>query len=83
MGDGWKSWKTLVWWTQVAVLIAWTGLSVGLWVAWTAGSMAEIDPSNEGATGMAVIITSSCCGLSWVLGLVPIALCFWLLKGPQ
>ena len=83
MSEGWKTWKTLVWWAQLTVAFSWSALIVGLWVAWTAGAMAETEPGSDGALGVVTLLTSGCCGVTWIVGLVPIALCFWLIRGPE
>ena len=80
---GWYSWNNLVWWAQITTAFLWAALIVSLWFGWTAGSIAEVAPGNDDVVGMIVLLTSGCCGISWIFGLVPIAICFWLLRGPQ
>jgi hypothetical protein len=70
-------WNGRVWWLQLMVVLAWTGLAGGLWLAWTGAVMQ--DTSAEG-TGLAVVLTTGCCGFSWVVGLVPIVLVFAVLR---
>tara|TARA_R100000388_G_scaffold93381_1_gene77935 strand:+ start:350 stop:604 length:255 start_codon:yes stop_codon:yes gene_type:complete len=78
--SGWQDWNTKVWWLQLIVSFAWAALIVLLWMAWTFGSIAEIEPGNDAAVGFAAILTSGCCGFTWIVGLVPIVLMFAILK---
>jgi hypothetical protein len=73
----WDSWNTRVWWLQLTVAVAWAGLIVFLWLGWTGAALRDM-PAGDG--GLAVLLTMGCCGFTWVVGLVPIVLCFWILK---
>ena len=70
-------WNGRVWWLQLMVVLAWTGLAGGLWLAWTGAVMQDMDAEG---TGLAVVLTTGCCGFSWVVGLVPIVLVFAVLR---
>ncbi len=76
----WKDWNSVVWWTQLMVAFGWAGLIVFLWLSWTYGAMGNIAPGNDGAVGVTVMLTSGCCGMTWIVGLVPIALVFTILR---
>jgi hypothetical protein len=75
----WESWNTRVWWLQLTVAFAWAGLVVFLWLGWTGATFeAAREIGSDGS--LAVMVTTGCCGFTWVVGLVPIVLCFWILK---
>ena len=80
---GWYDWNTLVWWGQLLTAFAWAGLIVFLWLGWTGGAIGNIPAGNDDVVGMITIMTTGCCGFTWIVGLVPIALCFWLLRRPE
>ena len=82
MGDenNWNDWNTRVWWLQILVVCGWAGLIGLMWLGWTAESMRNIDPGNDAGVGVAAMLTTGCCGFTWVIGLVPIVLCFAILK---
>lgn len=75
-----QDWNDRVWFLQLAVAFTWAAVIVGLWLAWTSATL-KVSPDPDSA-GFAVVLTSGCCGLSWVVGLVPIVLCFALLRRP-
>ena len=70
-------WNARVWWLQLMVVLAWTGLAGGLWLAWCGAVVQDMDAEG---TGLAVVLTTGCCGFSWVVGLVPIVLVFAVLR---
>lgn len=73
----WRDWNTVVWWLQLTVAFAWAALIVFLWLGWTSATLRDM-PAGDG--GLAALITTGCCGFTWVVGLVPIVLCFWILR---
>lgn len=77
MTNKWDDWNTRVWWLQLAVAFAWAALVVALWLAWTSASTSAMD---AGSGGVAVLMTTGCCGFTWVVGLVPIVLVFAILR---
>lgn len=77
MSEKWETWNTQVWWLQLGVAFAWAALIVVLWLGWT-GAAARDMPAGDG--GVAVLLTTGCCGFTWVVGLVPIVLIFTMLR---
>lgn len=75
-----QDWNDRVWFLQLAVAFTWAAVIVGLWLAWTSATL-KVSPDPDSAV-FTVALTSGCCGLSWVVGLVPIVLCFALLRRP-
>jgi hypothetical protein len=77
MSEKHEAWNNRVWGLQVGVTLTWL-LAVGaLWLAWTGSAVQNME---AGDSGLAVVLTTSCCTMSWVVGLVPIVLCFSVLK---
>ena len=72
-----SEWNHRVWWLQIAVVAAWGAAVVALWLSWSAATVRELPPGDG---GLAVVMTASCCGMSWVFGLVPIVLIFAILR---
>jgi len=72
-----NEWNHRVWWLQIAVVAAWVVAVAALWLSWSAAVVQDMPP---GDSGLAVILTTSCCGMSWVVGLVPIVLIFAILR---
>ena len=77
-----QDWNDRVWFLQLVVAFTWAAVIVGLWLAWTSATLGTLPPGNGGSVLVAATFTSGCCGLSWVVGLVPIVLCFALLRRP-
>ena len=70
-------WNARVWWLQLMVVLAWAGLIGGPWLGWTGAAVQDMPP---GDSGLAAVLTTGCCGFSWVVGLVPIVLVFAVLR---
>tara|TARA_R100000654_G_scaffold64617_1_gene92273 strand:- start:55 stop:282 length:228 start_codon:yes stop_codon:yes gene_type:complete len=70
-------WNGRVWWLQLMVVLAWAALIGVLWLSWT-GAVLQDMPAGDG--GLAAVLTTGCCGFSWVVGLVPIVLVFAVLR---
>mgnify|MGYP004404738321 CR=1 FL=1 len=71
------SWNDRIWWLQLCVSLAWAAAMVSMWLAWTGATLRDLGPADN---GLAVVMTTSCCGLSWIVGLVPILLVFSILR---
>lgn len=67
---------------RIFSLLTWTLLVAGLWGMWTLGAMKTPDGELLGETerGLVIILTSGCCGSTWLGGLLALFLVFWMVR---
>lgn len=68
---------------RIAALVTWTATVAFAWFDWTNAAVhvpLDAKPLTEPERGVVILVTSGCCGTTWVSGLAALALVTYLVR---
>lgn len=67
---------------RVLLLFGWSCAILLAWSWWSLGLFAPVDgkPLTDGAVGCGMLITSGCCGSTWLFGVVAMSAVYALVR---
>lgn len=68
---------------RIAAVVTWTATVAFTWFDWTNAAVhapLDSDPLSDPERGVVILVTSGCCGTTWVSGLAAMALVSYLVR---